>query len=57
MGRPVYWMKAHPTAENVVAELAGIAQELLAETGVTVVSIRLWETPNGSAEWRLPSAQ
>lgn len=56
LGRPVYWMKTHPTAENVVAELAGIAQELLAETGVKVVSIRLWETPNGSAEWRLPGA-
>lgn len=54
LGRPVYWMKTHPTAENVVAELAGIAQGLLTETGVTVVSIRLWETPNGSAEWRIP---
>lgn len=50
-GRPVYWMPVHPTAENIVAELARVAQELLADTGVTVVSIRLWETPNGSAEW------
>ena len=52
LGRPVYWMDAHPTAENVVAELAARAQELLAHTGVQVVSIRLWETPNGSAEWK-----
>lgn len=53
LGRPVYWLDAHPTAENIVAELARVAQELLADTGVTVVSIRLWETPNGSAEWTL----
>lgn len=54
LGRPVYWMKTHPTAENIVQELAVKAQELLADTGVEVVSIRLWETPNGSAEWRKP---
>ncbi len=51
-GRPVYWLDAPPTAENIVLELARISQELLADTGVTVVAIRLWETPNGSAEWR-----
>lgn len=53
LGRPVYWMKAHPTAENIVSELAGVAQRLLDPTGVTVVRIRLWETPNGSSEWTL----
>lgn len=52
MGRPVYWLDAPPTAENLVAELAVHAQRLLDDTGVTVVSIRLWETPNGSATWR-----
>jgi hypothetical protein len=36
----------------IVAELARLSQELLADTGVTVVAVRLWETPNGSAEWR-----
>ena len=51
LGRPVYWLEAHPTAENIVAELAHVAAELLKDTGVTVTSIRLWETPNGSAEW------
>ena len=56
LGRPVYWMEGHPTAENVVAELAAKAQELLASTGVTVVAIRLWETPNGSAGWRATGA-
>ena len=50
-GRPVYWMDAPPTAEVIVAELARVAQGLLADTGVTVVRVRLWETPNGSAEW------
>lgn len=51
LGRPVYWTERPPTAEVIVAVLARIAQELLADTGVTVVRIRLWETPNGSAEW------
>ncbi len=51
LGRPVYWLDAHPTAEAIVAELAAVAQDLLADTGVTVARVRLWETPNGSAEW------
>ena len=50
-GRPVYWLNASPTAENIVAELGRVATVLLAPTGVRVLSIRLWETPNGSAEW------
>ena len=50
-GRPVYWLRQAPTAEVIVAELARVAQELLGDTGVSVVRIRLWETPNGSAEW------
>ncbi|TVQ88387.1 MAG: 6-carboxytetrahydropterin synthase [Deltaproteobacteria bacterium] len=51
LGRPVYWLDASPTAENIVAELARVAQELLRPHGVSVERIRLWETPNGSAEW------
>jgi 6-pyruvoyltetrahydropterin/6-carboxytetrahydropterin synthase len=51
LGRPVYWTERPPTAEVIVALLAEKAQELLADTGVTVVKVRLWETPNGSAEW------
>lgn len=50
-GRPVYWLDTSPTAENIVIELAKVAAGLLADSGVTVVRIRLWETPNGSAEW------
>ncbi|MBN2191181.1 MAG: 6-carboxytetrahydropterin synthase [Polyangiaceae bacterium] len=53
LGRPVYWLERHPTAENIVAELARVARDLLSGTGVEVVRIRLWETPNGSAEWDL----
>ena len=52
-GRPVYWLDAPPTAETIVAELARVATDLLADTGVTVVRRRLWETPTGSAEWSL----
>ncbi len=51
-GRPVFWMSRPPTAEVLAEELACIAQELLADTGVTVTVVRIWETPNGSAEWR-----
>ena len=50
-GRPVYWLDRPPTAEVIVAELARVASELLREHGVKVVRVRLWETPNGSAEW------
>ncbi len=55
LGRPVYWLDAHPTAENIVLELARIATDLLADTGVRPVRIRLWETPNCSAEWVAPA--
>lgn len=50
-GRPAYWLDAHPTAENIAQELGRVAQELLADTGVTVIKIRLWETPNAWVEW------
>jgi 6-pyruvoyltetrahydropterin/6-carboxytetrahydropterin synthase len=50
-GRPVYWLDAPPTAEVIVAELARVSAILLADTGVRVERVRLWETPNGSAEW------
>lgn len=50
-GRPVYWLDGAPTAENIAAELARVAQELLGPFGIDVVRLRLWETPNCSAEW------
>lgn len=50
-GRPVYWMDVPPTAENMAVELARVATTLLGPTGVHLQRLRLWETPNGSAEW------
>jgi 6-pyruvoyltetrahydropterin/6-carboxytetrahydropterin synthase len=50
-GRPVYFLDVAPSAENLVAELARVGQELLQTHGVQLVRIRLWETPNSSAEW------
>lgn len=51
-GRPVYWTEGPPTAETIAAELGRIASELLADAGVTVVHVRIYETPNGWADWR-----
>lgn len=51
LGRPIYWMDRPPTAENIAAELACKAMGLLEGTGVTVVRLRIWETPNAWAEW------
>lgn len=51
-GRPVYWLDLPPTAETLAAELARVATDLLAGSGVQLVELRLWETPNGSATWR-----
>jgi len=51
MGRPVYWTDAAPTAETITAELARVARELLAASGVQVARVKVWETPNASAEW------
>ncbi len=50
-GRPIYKLAVPPTAENIVAELARVAGDLLAPHGVEVVAVRLWETPNGRADW------
>ena len=43
LGRPVYWMAAHPTAENLVTELAEVAQRLLEDTGVRAYKGRAGE--------------
>lgn len=51
-GRPAYWFDAPPTAEVIVQRLAEVAGPMLRAHGVELVAIRLWETPNGSAEWR-----
>lgn len=41
----------NPTAENIANHLLTVVcPELLKDSGVTVVKVRFWETPNGSAE-------
>jgi len=39
-----------PTSENIVADIAKILQQLM-PTGVTLFSIRLFETVTSFAEW------
>ncbi len=51
LGKPVYWLDTPPTAEAIVAELAGVIAPMLAQRGLTLTRIRLWETPNCWAEW------
>jgi len=50
-GRPIYRMAQAPTAECIAAELGRVATELLRPHGVEVVAVRIWETPNGRADW------
>lgn len=52
MGKPCYILDGPPTAEGIVAELSSALSPLLADLGVALVSIRLWETPNCAAVWR-----
>lgn len=54
LGRPIYFLRTHPTVENIAKELAEVAGKLLAPYGVRVVSLRVWETPNCSAVWSAP---
>lgn len=55
-GQKVYSMPSEygePTAENL-AKLVGVtAGELLASKGITVTFVRVYETPNCWADWRL----
>lgn len=52
MGKPAYFLDGPPTAERIVLELSRVLGPMLAELGVSLLSIRLWETPNCSAVWR-----
>ena len=46
----VYVMGRNPTAENMARHLLDVSYDLLAGTGVRLVSVRLWETENCYAE-------
>lgn len=43
---PYTLIDANPTAENIAAALLKLCPKLMEGTGVKVVHIRLWETPN-----------
>lgn len=47
---PYLFNRAEPTAETIAAELMVVAQRLLVDTGVTVASVEVFETPNCSAK-------
>ena len=51
MGKPCYLLEGPPTAERLVVELSTAIGPLLETLGLTLTSIRLWETPNCSALW------
>lgn len=48
--RRPYVFPGEPTAENIAAELAQVAQRLLDPHGITVTRVRVYETPNCYAE-------
>lgn len=53
-GSKVYFMPAtlgNPTAENLAIHIAEVSQKLLAPHAITVVAVRVWETPNCFADW------
>lgn len=53
-GRPPYVMPdgRNPTAECMAAVLFERAGEMLNPAGLVVLSVRVWETPTASAEYR-----
>ncbi len=52
-GRPPFVMPTgNPTAENIAQVIYQKAEELLAPRGLTVVLVRLFETPNCWADYR-----
>lgn len=44
--RPPWAMDGEPTAENIASTLMQIANSLLHGSGVRVVEVKVWETPN-----------
>ena len=56
-GKAPYVMKSgNPTAENIACELFHKATDLLTGTGITVLRVKIWETPNCWAEYSSPPA-
>ena len=47
-------MPNNPTAENIATFIGEqVAPECLEGTGVNIVAVRVWETPNCYADWRI----
>tara|TARA_Y100000310_G_C20346340_1_gene652207 strand:- start:213 stop:668 length:456 start_codon:yes stop_codon:yes gene_type:complete len=46
-----YLMDTNPTAENIAQHLYQIFQSLLDQYHITVVNVRVWETPNCYADY------
>lgn len=44
-------MRSNPTAENIAEVLFNVAQAMLEEHGVRIVSVRVYETPNCWADF------
>ena len=54
-GTKVFFMPVglgNPTAENLATLIATVSQKLLSPYTITVVAVRVWETPNCWADWR-----
>lgn len=52
-GRPVYFMKDPPTAENLARELFVVAAALFNTDHISISSIVIYETPNCSGQYEL----
>ena len=52
-GRPVYLMNRAPSAENIAQELASIASSLLSNWPLSVIEVRVWETPSTCATYEV----
>ncbi len=50
-GTKIYVMQVPPTAENLCAYLANVAECLLRPMGLQVDAVRVYETPNCWADW------
>lgn len=52
--RAPFIFDGEPTAETIAEHLAVIAKQMLSDTGVRIVSVEVFETPNCSAKVILP---
>lgn len=48
--KPCYIMRGEPTAENIALELLRVASELLDDSRLRVIKVRVYETPNAYAD-------